>query len=207
MKRTQEGQISRKGSWVRFPVRAVPVAQKLSTIEERRQDQSYLFRRGDYRNKDHNPPKKLSWVPFPVKTVSVARKLSTIEELRQDQSCLFRRGCYRNKDHASQKTVLSSIPGEDGFCSSETKHDRRTVPRQKLFVSARRLQKQRPQPRKTVLCWSSDDDVGFRDNFSPMRFNYAYRIIRPMISFRATKLDKKCKHLSNLPVVILRALC
>jgi hypothetical protein len=37
------------------------------------------------------------------------------------------------------KSVLSSSPGEGGFCSSETKHDRRTAPRPKLFVSVRRL--------------------------------------------------------------------
>jgi hypothetical protein len=38
-------------------VRAVPVARKLSTIEERRQDQSCLFRQGDYTNKGHNHEK------------------------------------------------------------------------------------------------------------------------------------------------------
>jgi hypothetical protein len=30
---------------------------------------------------------------------------------------------------------------EGGFCSSETKHDRRTAPRPRLLVSKRRLQK------------------------------------------------------------------
>jgi hypothetical protein len=47
-----------------------------------------------------------------------------------------------------RKNVLSSNPSEGGSCSSETKHDRRTASRPKLFVSKRRLQKQRPQPRK-----------------------------------------------------------
>jgi hypothetical protein len=42
-----------------------------------------------------------------------------------------------------RKSVLSSIPGEGGPCSSETKHDRRTAPRPKLFVSKKRLQKWR----------------------------------------------------------------
>jgi hypothetical protein len=50
-----------------------------------------------------------------------------------------------------RKSVLRSIPGEYVSCSSETKHDRRMVPRLKLFVSKRRLRKQRPEPRKTVL--------------------------------------------------------
>jgi hypothetical protein len=49
------------------------------------------------------------------------------------------------------KKVLSSIPGEGGSCSSETKNDRRTAPRPKLFVSKKRLQKQGPQHRK--LSW------------------------------------------------------
>jgi hypothetical protein len=35
-------------------MKMVSVARKLSTIEERREDQSYLFRRGDYRNRGHN---------------------------------------------------------------------------------------------------------------------------------------------------------
>jgi hypothetical protein len=39
--------------------------------------------------------------------------------------------------------VLSSIPGEGGSSSSEIKHDRRTGPRPKLFVSKSRLQELR----------------------------------------------------------------
>jgi hypothetical protein len=35
-----------------------------------------------------------------------------------------------------QENVLGSKPCEGGFCSLETKHDRRTVQRAKLFVSA-----------------------------------------------------------------------
>jgi hypothetical protein len=62
------------------------------------------------------------------------------------------------------KSVLVWKPGEGGFCILETKHDRRTSPRPKLFVLTRRLQKQRPQPRKTVLVSSLGED-GFRDNF------------------------------------------
>jgi hypothetical protein len=64
-------------------VRAVPVAQKLSTIEEQRQDRSCLFRRGDYRNEGQNP-EKLSWVRVPVKIFYVAQKLSMVEEQYQD---------------------------------------------------------------------------------------------------------------------------
>jgi hypothetical protein len=55
-----------------------------------------------------------------------------------------------------QESGLSSIPGQDGSSSSETKHDRETAPKPKLFVSARRLQEQRRQPRKTALGSISD---------------------------------------------------
>jgi hypothetical protein len=56
-----------------------------------------------------------------------------------------------------QKTMLGSIPSKGSCCSLETKHDKRTVPRPKSFVSKRRQQKQMPQPQK--LCW-----VWFRAN-------------------------------------------
>jgi hypothetical protein len=89
-------------------------------------------------------PKKLSWVRVPVKMVYVARKLNTAEKRRQVQNCLLQRGDY-STGHSPEKlsTVLS--PSEDGFCSLETKHDRRMVPRPKLFVSARRLQDYKPK--------------------------------------------------------------
>jgi hypothetical protein len=58
-----------------------------------------------------------------------------------------------------QKNFLSSIPGEGDSCSSETMHDKRTAPRLKLFVLQRRLQEQRPKPRKTVLGSNPDEDV------------------------------------------------
>jgi hypothetical protein len=49
-----------------------------------------------------------------------------------------------------RKVVLILSAGEGGFCSLETKHNRRMAPRPKLFVS-KRFKKQRPQPPKTVL--------------------------------------------------------
>jgi hypothetical protein len=54
------------------------------------------------------------------------------------------------------ETVLGSVPGDDGFCSSETRDDTKT----KVVVPARRLQDQRPQPRRTVR-GSSPDENGF----------------------------------------------
>jgi hypothetical protein len=134
--------------WVRFPVRAVPVARKRSTIEERRQDQSCLFERWDYRNEGRKPP-KLSWVRFPVKMVSVDRKLITIEERRKDQNCLFRRGNYRNKTKNSWvRFPMKMVPVARKL---STIVERRQDQRPKLFVSARRLQELRPQSRK--LSW------------------------------------------------------
>jgi hypothetical protein len=66
-------------------VRVVPVDWKLSMTEQCH-EQSCLFQRDNYRNRDHNP-EKLSWVHFPVKTVSAAPKLSMIEEQCQGQIC------------------------------------------------------------------------------------------------------------------------
>lgn len=43
---------SRRG---RFYIAPIPVAWKSRTIEQWRLDQSCLFRRGDYRNRDRNP--------------------------------------------------------------------------------------------------------------------------------------------------------
>jgi hypothetical protein len=66
-------------SWVRVPVRLDPVARKLSTREERRQEQRCLFRRGDYRNHGHNHV-YMSRVRVPVKMFPVARKPSRIKQ-------------------------------------------------------------------------------------------------------------------------------
>jgi hypothetical protein len=84
------------------------IARKLRTIEGRRWNQSYLFRRTGYRIKGHNP-ENLSWVRVPVKTVPVARKLSTIER-RQNQSCLFRRSNLMNIDHNPENLSWAQVP-------------------------------------------------------------------------------------------------
>jgi hypothetical protein len=47
----------------------------------------------------------------------------------------------------------------DISCSLETKHDKITVPRSKMFVLSGRLQKQRLQPWKTVLNSNSSEVV------------------------------------------------
>jgi hypothetical protein len=135
-------------SWVRFLVRAFPVARKINTIEQWRQDQSCLIRREDYRNKNNNP-EQLSKVRFPLKIFSVARIPSTTEERRQNQSCLYRRGDCRNA--TTPKTVLGSSSDEECLCSSKTKRKRRKVPRKNLFFSESRLQELRSQT--PILSW------------------------------------------------------
>jgi hypothetical protein len=58
-------------------MKMVSVARKPSTIEERCQDQSCLFRRGDYKNKGRST-ETLSWVRVLTRRIiSVTRKLST----------------------------------------------------------------------------------------------------------------------------------
>jgi hypothetical protein len=54
---------------------------------------------------------------------------------------------------------MGTIPGEEGFCSLVTKHDRKMVPQPKLFVLKKSLQKQRPQCQKTVFITSLDENA------------------------------------------------
>jgi hypothetical protein len=46
------------------------------------------------------------------------------------------------------KILMHSIPRNNGFCGLETKHDKRIMARQNIFVSVKRLQEERPQPPK-----------------------------------------------------------
>jgi hypothetical protein len=48
-----------------------------------------------------------------------------------------------------QESVLGSSPCEDGFCSLESKHDRRRMLRSKLFL----LQETRPHHQKLSCVW------------------------------------------------------
>lgn len=67
--------------------------QTLSTIKERRQDQSWFFHRKDYRKKWQRRMCVLGSVP--VKVISLARNIGTTEEQSREQRCLFRRRDYR----------------------------------------------------------------------------------------------------------------
>jgi hypothetical protein len=93
-----------------------------------------------------------------VRLVDVAQELSTIEERLEEQSCLFQTGSYSNKSHNSKKLFWVSIPNVI-FCGLESKHYRRTVPRQMLLVSDRKLEEQRSQCYKSVLGSSPDEYI------------------------------------------------
>jgi hypothetical protein len=54
---------------------------------------------------------------------------------------LFLRDITGTKATTPSKNLLGSSPSEDYLNISETKHDRRTASRPKVFVSARKLQK------------------------------------------------------------------
>jgi hypothetical protein len=95
--------------------------------------------------------------------------------------------------------------GEDGSCSSVT-NDRRTAPRPKLLVSAGRLQELRSQTRRLSWVRVPVKMLGLGLKFFPHDIQRYVSNDRPMIRFRAIKIDNKCKHLSNFPAVILRAL-
>jgi hypothetical protein len=125
-----------------------------------------------------------------VRFVSVSWERSWTGERRQGRSCLFRREYFRNGDSYTEETVLGLSPGEDGSCNSENRHGRRREHRRISFL-ARRVQEVRQQTRKLscVQVWARSSDVRFRDD-NIMIFNDIYRMIRPMVIFRAMKIYK-----------------
>jgi hypothetical protein len=62
---------------------------------------------------------------------------------------LFKRRDYRNEGH--NPFALGKCPSKSGSCSSETKCDKKTALKPKLFVLKRRLQEQRPHSTKYIL--------------------------------------------------------
>lgn len=61
----------------------------------------------------------------------------------------------------------------------------------------------------TTKCFidSSISEDGFRDINSSVICNNTYQILRSMINLGKTKIDTKCKNLTNFSAVALRALC
>jgi hypothetical protein len=102
--------------------------------------------------------------------ISGAQRLGKTKEQCQDY-VLHQQGYYRKK--GQKQNVLGSSPGEGSFCSSETKHDRRTAPRPKMFLSVVRLQEQKPQPQKIVL-GSSPRSTNIIPSNYPFEFKHFY---------------------------------
>jgi hypothetical protein len=71
-----------------------------------------------------------------------------------------------------------------------------------ICFSERRLQNQRPQPRKSVLGSTLGESFGFRDNF--LWYSKTLSNARVMTNFRAIKTDKKWMNVSNLAAVSQR---
>jgi hypothetical protein len=70
-----------------------------------------------------------------------------INRFVRNLACLFRETRKRTYEgQSSGQSDLNSTPGEGVSCSLETKPDRRTAPRPKLFVSKRRLRIKGSQP-------------------------------------------------------------
>jgi hypothetical protein len=89
-----------KLSWVWFPAKMVSVSRKLSTIEERRQDQVVCFGEGNTGTKATTPKRVLGSSPDEDGFCSSKSKQDRrkIEE-SQGNICSFRRGDYRNWSH------------------------------------------------------------------------------------------------------------
>lgn len=117
--------------------------------EERREDQSRLFRR-DYVNEGYNTGKLSS-------SINDEDSFCISEDRRTaPRSEFFVSMRPQQQRPQPRKTVLDSFPGGGGLCSSESKHDRNTVPEPNSPASAT-LYLQSAQ-RKGILCSSPGED-------------------------------------------------
>jgi hypothetical protein len=117
-----------------------------------------------------------------------------------DRSCLFRLGDYRNNGNNLGKLSWVRVPVK--IVSVVRKLSTIEERRKEHNCFGEEITGAEVTNPKTVLGSS-----GFRngDNLSVI-LNDTYRMIRRMVSFRAIRTVKKCKHLSNFPAVTLRAL-
>jgi hypothetical protein len=86
-------------------------------------------------------------------------------------------------------------PTKGATCTLETKHDRRTAPRTKLFFSAKRLQEQRQQPQITVFLTSPGEDDFFS---SEIRHDTRIGPI-PKLLVSAQRIQEKRHNLEKVP--------
>jgi hypothetical protein len=67
----------------------------------------------------------VSWLRFLMRTFPLSPNINRIKERRQDQSYFFLEVWATGTRARATKTVLSSVSGKSGFCSTGTKQDRR----------------------------------------------------------------------------------
>jgi hypothetical protein len=189
----------RKLSGVRVPVKVVLVVPKQNTTEEQREDQSCLFRREDYRNKDTTPKNYPDSSPgedgFYSSETTLNRRMAPRSKL------FFSARRYRDRCHNHENLFWVRIPVRK-LCSLESKHERRMTPRWELF---RRGDCRNKGQKPKMSCFRVPVKMDLRI-LSPMIFNDTFKIIKYMESFRAIKIYKKCNHLSHFSAVTLRTL-
>jgi hypothetical protein len=76
-----------------------------------------------------------------VRVVSVAR-----EKAQYKKGIKSKAVCFGGQVTRTEVITKKNCPGEDVSCRSETKHDRRTVLRSKLFPLPRRIKEQNSKP-------------------------------------------------------------
>jgi hypothetical protein len=92
----------------------IPICTKLGTLIS--WDQEVITGGSKLRN--------VSWVRFPLRVFPVARKISTIGMTPRPKLIVSKRRLQKQRPEL-RKIVRGSIPSEDGFYSSDNKHDRK----------------------------------------------------------------------------------
>lgn len=108
--------------------------------------------------------KKLSWIWVLVIVVPVAQKLSTAEIWHPQQICLFWWGDNRNKGQNAERSVLGSSHDGGGFCSSESKHERRNGTKAEVICFGEEISETEATAMKNLPWVSILYEAGFRDN-------------------------------------------
>jgi hypothetical protein len=110
--------------------------------------------------REHKRVKSLDEVPrvwFSIIVVPVAQKRTKIKRQRKDHSCCIERKITK-KMPKLREAVLCSIPDKYSFCSSGSKHNRRTVVGFKIVCSEEIIETRVATP-KTVLVSITVKDV------------------------------------------------
>jgi hypothetical protein len=169
----------------------IPVCTKLGMLIPR--DKEEILERPN--------SEKVSWVRNALRVVSVSWKLSTSQRPRLFLSTRRLQKLRSQIQKLSWVRVpVKMVPVARKLSTIKERRNEQNC----LF--RRGDYKNKGHIPETLLGSSHGEYVVCRD-FFPMILNNMYRMIRPMLNFRAIKIDKKCKHLSNSPALILRAFC